>query len=359
FLIVPPRFFNNVSGEQFVKERSNLNLYCGASGEPAPNITWIRVFKNGSESEVLHIGATWNIVSINQTDAGNYSCIADNGVGSPVYHTITVNVLFPPKIVNFVQEYKVAERQSVTLHCQAEGYPEPTFTWSPCNNGCNTGTLTIPEVFNDTVYTCTATNSEGSDSADASVVIAGKEINITLTIKDDEECSDAERQYNKSSLSTELSVTMRGVFANESNFLSTTVNNVRCGSVIVDLTLSFSAIVTEKRILNILKDAAKNGKLGSFNVDPSSIKGTRQKTPVTTPPGIGKTTPKPSDDDNVTIIIAVVVSVAVLAIIVGVAVFCVYKKKKDKKNDNKGKRTDGNARVIVPWKPNRQEKVTA
>ena len=41
-------------------------------------------------------------------------------------------------------------------------------------------------------------------------------------------------------------------------------------------------------------------------------------------------------DDYITIIIAVVVSVAVLAIIVGVALFCVYKKKKDKKNDNKG-----------------------
>ena len=65
--------------------------------------------------------------------------------------------------------------------------------------------------------------------------------------------------------------------------------------MIVDLTLSFSAIVTEKRILNILKDAAKNGKLGNFNVDPSSIKGTRQKIPVTTPPGVGKTTPKSSD----------------------------------------------------------------
>ena len=93
FPIVPPRFFNNVSGEQVVKERSNLKLYCGASGEPAPNITWIRVFKNGSESEVLHTGATWNIVSINQTDAGNYSCIANNGVGSPVNHSISVNVL--------------------------------------------------------------------------------------------------------------------------------------------------------------------------------------------------------------------------------------------------------------------------
>ena len=42
-----------------------------------------------------------------------------------------------------------------------------------------------------------------------STVIAGKEINITLTIKDDEECSDAEKQYNKSSLATELSVTVK------------------------------------------------------------------------------------------------------------------------------------------------------
>ena len=69
----------------------------------------------------------------------------------------------------------------------------------------------------------------------------------------------------------------------------------RCGSVIVDLTLSFSTIVTEKRIINILKDAAKDGKLGDFNVDVSSIKRTRPEIPVTTRPAIGKTTPEPHD----------------------------------------------------------------
>ena len=65
--------------------------------------------------------------------------------------------------------------------------------------------------------------------------------------------------------------------------------------MIVDLTLGFSTTVTEKQILNILKDAAKDGKLGDLNVDASSIKGTRPEIPVTTRPGIGKTTPKPSD----------------------------------------------------------------
>lgn len=90
--LVPPRLFSDVTVDQSVKERSDLNLYCGASGEPAPNVTWIRVFKNGSESQVLHTGVTWNIERINRTDAGKYRCTANNGVGSPVYHTITVNV---------------------------------------------------------------------------------------------------------------------------------------------------------------------------------------------------------------------------------------------------------------------------
>ena len=65
--------------------------------------------------------------------------------------------------------------------------------------------------------------------------------------------------------------------------------------MIVDLTLSFSALVTEKRILYILKDAAKDGKLGNFNVDASSNRGTQPEIPVTTRPGIGKTTPKLPD----------------------------------------------------------------
>ena len=65
--------------------------------------------------------------------------------------------------------------------------------------------------------------------------------------------------------------------------------------MIVDITLSFSAIVNEKRILSLLKDAAKDGKLGDFNVDVSSIKRTRQEIPVTTRPAIGKTTPDPPD----------------------------------------------------------------
>lgn len=91
--VVPATLLNNVSVDQSVTEGSDLNLYCAASGEPVPSITWIRVFENGSESQVLHPESSWTIVSINRTDAGKYRCTANNGLGSPVIHTITVNVL--------------------------------------------------------------------------------------------------------------------------------------------------------------------------------------------------------------------------------------------------------------------------
>ena len=48
-------------------------------------------------------------------------------------------------------------------------------------------------------------------------------------------------------------------------------------------------------MLNILQDASKDGTLGNFNVDASSIKGTRADILVATRPAIGKTTPKPRD----------------------------------------------------------------
>ena len=77
------------SDNQTVIEGFNLNLFCNATGKPAPNITWTRV----SEDEVLFVGNPWHIVNINRTYSGTYRCVADNEVPSPVNSIISVNVL--------------------------------------------------------------------------------------------------------------------------------------------------------------------------------------------------------------------------------------------------------------------------
>ena len=88
-----PSSFTNVSGDHNAIEGSNLQLVCEASGNPAPNITWVRVSQDGSESEVLHREPIWNVFNINSAKAGTYRCTAYNGAGVPVRHTLTVNVL--------------------------------------------------------------------------------------------------------------------------------------------------------------------------------------------------------------------------------------------------------------------------
>ena len=74
-------------------EGSDLQLFCQASGKPPPNITWVQMLQDGSESEVLHRGPTWKFLNINRAKAGTFRCTAYNGAGDPVTHTLTVNVL--------------------------------------------------------------------------------------------------------------------------------------------------------------------------------------------------------------------------------------------------------------------------
>ena len=77
----------------------------------------------------------------------------------------------PATIVKFQTEYIVGVQQSVTLNCQAEGNPPPTYTWIPCDpeQVCNKNSLNISQVLNDASYTCKVANVHGPDTRTAIV----------------------------------------------------------------------------------------------------------------------------------------------------------------------------------------------
>ena len=91
-IFAAPANFTKLSSDATLVEGDNLQLFCIASGRPAPNITWVRVFPDGSQSDVLHMNATWDLTNISRTDAGTYRCTADNGVENPVSHRMKVTV---------------------------------------------------------------------------------------------------------------------------------------------------------------------------------------------------------------------------------------------------------------------------
>ena len=84
---------------------------------------------------------------------------------------ILVFILDPPNITLQDKNY-VRREKSVSLDCKVDGYPIPTITWTPCNaqeNVCDQSTLNISKVQDDGVYTCTANNRLGKDSANTSL----------------------------------------------------------------------------------------------------------------------------------------------------------------------------------------------
>lgn len=80
----------------------------------------------------------------------------------------------PAKVVNVVaSKHDVAVQQSVSLNCTAEGNPQPTYTWTPCEPQqsvwCRDSTLHVSEVLDDGVYICTVANFLGKDAGNVSV----------------------------------------------------------------------------------------------------------------------------------------------------------------------------------------------
>lgn len=69
----------NISGETVI-EGLNVSLRCLFEGNPQPNFTWTRV----SDNRVV----TMPLIDVRRQDAGEYRCIADNGVGKPASETV-------------------------------------------------------------------------------------------------------------------------------------------------------------------------------------------------------------------------------------------------------------------------------
>ena len=92
YLFSVPAVLTNVSGDKTIRERSNLHLFCEASGKPTPNITWTKVLTDSRNSGVLHQGPTWDFTNISRTDSGTYHCTAFNELGGSDRRAINVNV---------------------------------------------------------------------------------------------------------------------------------------------------------------------------------------------------------------------------------------------------------------------------
>ena len=70
--VVPPSFVD-VPLNQTVRENDETTLYCSATGNPTPKITWL------VDGKTVASGNTYKFVA-NRTQSGQYWCSVENGL---------------------------------------------------------------------------------------------------------------------------------------------------------------------------------------------------------------------------------------------------------------------------------------
>jgi len=61
-----------------VTEGDNATLYCNATGNPTPNISWVRA----STGEILSSNEILVMEAVKRNESGSYVCRASNAIGS-------------------------------------------------------------------------------------------------------------------------------------------------------------------------------------------------------------------------------------------------------------------------------------
>ncbi|CAH3167452.1 unnamed protein product [Pocillopora meandrina] len=165
---------NSLSSNQTVVEGRTTTFLCIT--EAFPIATTYKWFKDGNEIsnsqdfETLKISDTESRLTIKNAkkgSAGQYSCDGTNAVGTGDRKSAFLLVNYAPQQVTVNPNPAVVELgQSLTLTCQADGFPKPSYSWK-FNGGAigdsqNTLQLASAQVLNAGNYTCVATNTFGS-----------------------------------------------------------------------------------------------------------------------------------------------------------------------------------------------------
>ncbi|XP_055531649.1 igLON family member 5 isoform X2 [Wyeomyia smithii] len=104
-------------------------IHCGASGYPTPSVTWSFKGKHLDDAYAKHTGIVirkefLEIHDVKAHHAGDYECMAQNGVGEPVSASVSVQIKSRPAIVKHVEYLNTAVGENAELVCLYHSNPE-------------------------------------------------------------------------------------------------------------------------------------------------------------------------------------------------------------------------------------------
>lgn len=167
---------------QQVKEGEPVEFRCEATGNPPPELDWIRA-QGHINPEATFTNGIWRIPTVTKSDAAEYKCIARNTIGVSEQTTILYvsdNPNRPPPNIDpgkgpviTPQEWVGSSGDIIRLVCSRSQY-HTSVTWTrssglplPSSASQRDGILTInnPSQADSGIYVCVATSYQGSESS--------------------------------------------------------------------------------------------------------------------------------------------------------------------------------------------------
>ncbi|XP_060075845.1 hemicentin-1-like [Ylistrum balloti] len=170
----PEIIIEQSSRDMIVREGTEIDLECFASGTPTPTVTWS---KNDGQTEIGP--GTVTLTNVQASDAGTYTCFAENPLGSDTL-SIQIDVEYSPTVSVQSSEYEFVQGEMVSINCTVKGRPQPQMSWrkedssedstadiTELNESTWIMTLRIDIVTSDDFggYLCEAVNSANSSSS--------------------------------------------------------------------------------------------------------------------------------------------------------------------------------------------------
>uniref|UniRef100_A0ABI8AJ46 Protein tyrosine kinase 7 (inactive) n=1 Tax=Felis catus TaxID=9685 RepID=A0ABI8AJ46_FELCA len=176
--------------QQCMEFDKEATVPCSATGREKPTIKWIRADGSSLPEWVTDNAGTLHFSRVTRDDAGNYTCIASNGLQGQIraHVQLTVAVFITFKVEP--ERTTVYQGHTALLRCEAQGDPKPLIQWKgkdrildptklgPRMHIFQNGSLVIHDVAPEDSgrYTCIAGNSCNIKHTEAPLYVVDKPV---------------------------------------------------------------------------------------------------------------------------------------------------------------------------------------
>ncbi len=166
-----PVFTTQPVGTTTVLAGTSVTFTAAATGNPAPTFQWYK----GTTLLTGQTAATLTIASPTLADAGSYTVVATNSLGSVTSSAAVLIVNQAPIFTTQPASLTVVAPAAASFTAAASGFPVPTYQWQKGGvaiSGATSATYSIPttSLSDAATYTCVATNSIGTATSNGAVL---------------------------------------------------------------------------------------------------------------------------------------------------------------------------------------------